>query len=451
MALASNGKFVLQSVNTSIAVYKPTGVIITGFPKTLKAFFGIPNPSPSGCDSHGPFLSDPRAAWDPNAKRWYVSVMQVEGAFGVGAGCTFNSSVWFAVSTTSNPTGSYFVYNLGIPTASTTNVGDYTQFGFDTQGLYWSFNMFNNAGSVYQTNVIIGIRKAELLVGGGFVGWFFNGLNVGGTAVDTIQPVESLGHKAGPQSEFFVNSFNMKFGGGNCSGGCSGLVVWAFSNIAFQGGNNPVLSGLVISSASYSLAPLADDPPTCNTCLETLDPRISATPMYQHGHIYAALATAINNGSIQPGILWFDIAAYLNPSTTGGCGLCTTINGSTALAQQGYYFYGGNRDAYFPTIAPDAEGNLFMGFEYSSGQDGFDPSQVYVSRRVTLPPGQMSDNGIFAFASTTPSVQFRQGDYTASSWTGFSNDQNWTAGEYSCSGGDWCTRIWRNTYGISQN
>ena len=92
-----------------------------------------------------------------------------------------------------------------------------------------------------------------------------------------------------------------------------------------------------------------------------------------------------------------------------------------------------------------------MGFEYSSGQDGINPSQVYVSRRVTLPPGQMSDNGIFAFASTTPSVQFRQGDYTASSWTGFGNDQNWTAGEYSCTGGDWCTRIWRNTYGIGQN
>src|SRR5207237_571463 len=51
MALAASPQFVVQGVNTSIAVYTPTGVIKPGFPKDLQAFLGVPNPSPSGCDS----------------------------------------------------------------------------------------------------------------------------------------------------------------------------------------------------------------------------------------------------------------------------------------------------------------------------------------------------------------------------------------------------------------
>lgn len=453
MGLAASKSYVVQLVNTSIAIYNTGGTLFTGFPKNLQTFFGVPNPSPAGCDSHGPFLSDPRAAYDPNSNRFYVTVMQIEGGFGVGTGCNPASTMWFAVSATSNPTGTWHVYSLGVPATNSSAFSDYTQFGFDTQGLYWSFNIFDPSGSTLINNVVIGIRKAQLLTGAAFSGWQFNGLNVGGTLVDTIQPVESLAHNAGPQGEIFVNSFNIKWSGGNCASGCSGLVVWDFSNIAFSGGSNPGLTGLVIGSNGYSLPPRADDPGTCTVCLETLDPRISATPAYQHGQVYAALDTAVNNGSGAnvPGILWFDINAYLNPGPAA-CPQCTTINGSTGMLQQGYYYYTGADDAYFPTIMPDSEGNLTMGFEYSGAGTGTDPSQAYVGRRVTLPPGTMSDLGLYAARSTTPSTQFRQGDYGASSFTGSSDDAVWSAGEYSCAAtGDWCTQIWRNNWTISSN
>ena len=452
-ALAASKSYVVQLVNTSIAIYSPSGTLFTGFPKNLQKFFGVPNPSPAGCDSHGPFLSDPRAAYDPNAQRFYVTVMQVEGGLGVGSGCTALSKVWFAVSATSNPTGTWHVYSLGIPATSSSAFSDYTQFGFDTQGLYWSFNVFDPTGTTLINNVVLGIRKAQLLSGAAFSDWFFTGLNVNGILVDTIQPVESLGHNAGPQGEIFVNSFNMDWGGGNCSSGCGSLVAWDFSNIAFSGGSNPGLSGVVIGSDGYSLPPFADDPGTCSACVETLDTRISATPAYQHGQVYAALDTAVNNGSGAnvPGILWFDISTYLNPGPAA-CPQCTTINSSTGMLQQGYFYYSGADDAYFPTLMPDSEGNLTMGFQYSGSGTGTDPSQAYVGRRVTLPPGTMSDLGLYAVRSTTPSIQFRQGDYGASSWTGTGDDAVWSAGEYSCAGtGDWCTEIWRNAWTISSN
>src|SRR5215469_1367303 len=135
-ALATSSKYEVQVVNTAINVWKK-GVVASGFPENLQTFFGVPNPSPAGCDSHGPFLSDPRAAYDPNANRFYVTIMQVEGGLGVGTGCTATSTVWFAVSETANPTGAWHVYSVPIPQASSTAFSNYTQFGFDTQGLYW--------------------------------------------------------------------------------------------------------------------------------------------------------------------------------------------------------------------------------------------------------------------------------------------------------------------------
>lgn len=451
-ALATSAKYEVQLVNTSIDVWKD-GVAAKGFPKNLQTFFGVPSPSPTGCDSHGPYLSYPRAAYDPNANRFYVTAMQIEGGLGIGTACTALSTVWFAVSETANPTGAWHVYSLAIPETSSTAFSDYTQFGFDTQGLYWSFNLFNSAGTALVNNVVIGIRKAELLTGAAFNGYFFTGLNEGGKLVDTINPVESLARNAGPQGEILVDSYNINFGGGSCSSGCSGLVVWDFSNIAFSGSSEPSLTGATIASDSYTLPPMADDPPSCSACIETLDTRISATPIYQHGQVYAALDTAVNNGSGKnvPGILWFNLTAYLNPGTTT-CPECTTMNGSTSVLQQGYFFFSGAADAYFPTLIPDDEGNLMMGFEFSSSSDDIDPSQAYAGRRVTLPPGSMSDGGIFAVKSTKASSQFRQGDYGASSWTGPGDDATWSTGEYTCATtGQWCTEIWRNIWTISSN
>src|SRR5215469_3558039 len=450
--LAASSSYEVQVVNTAIGIWK-NGTAVKGFPKSLQAFFAVPNPSPAGCDSRGPFLTGPRAAYDPNANRFYVTITQVEGGLGAGTGCTATSTVWYAVSATANPTGVWHIYSLAINGTSATAFSNYTQFGFDTQWLYWSFNLFNKAGTALVRNTVIGIRKAELLTGAPPIGYFFSGLNVGGKLLDTINPVESLARNAGPQGEFFVDSYNINFGGGNCSGSCSGLVVWDFSNIAQSSNTIPSLTGATIGSDSYMLPPMADNPPACSACLETLDTRISATPIYQHGQIYAGIDTAVNNGSGKnvPGILWFDVSAYLNPGTAT-CHECTTINGATNVVQQGYFFYSGAADAFFPTLIPDAEGNLMMGFEFSSSADGIDPSQAYAGRRVTLAPGTMSDGGIFAVKSTKASTQFRQGDYGASSWTGSASDSTWSTGEYSCPAtGDWCTEIWRNIWTIASN
>jgi len=140
MGIASDGVTAVQTVNTSIALYDAkTGALLAGYPKSLQAFAGVPAPSPAGCDStHGnqPFLSDPRAAWDPIKKRFYVAFLQVEGApaFGI-PNCAFLSKYWVAVSATSNPNGVWNVYaiNTANLVGPANNAADYTSLrGFQT-------------------------------------------------------------------------------------------------------------------------------------------------------------------------------------------------------------------------------------------------------------------------------------------------------------------------------
>ncbi len=78
--VAANGVYVLQVVNTSIAIYTATGSLVSGWPKTLETFMGVPAPQPAGCDSahnNHPFVSDPRAVWDPSSQHWYVAMLQI--------------------------------------------------------------------------------------------------------------------------------------------------------------------------------------------------------------------------------------------------------------------------------------------------------------------------------------------------------------------------------------
>jgi hypothetical protein len=132
-ALATSSSWVLQGVNTSFAVYNTTGTRQSGWPKQAKRFFGVPNPG--SCSPSGPFLSDPRAFYDPKDGRFWTAILEVEGAFGVNS-CPEKTFYWIAVSQTNNPNGVWNVYAFNMA-LSTTNVADYTEFGFDQTAIYF--------------------------------------------------------------------------------------------------------------------------------------------------------------------------------------------------------------------------------------------------------------------------------------------------------------------------
>jgi hypothetical protein len=438
MALAASPSWVFQGVNTSFSVYSTKGVKQSGWPKTAQKFFGVPNPGT--CDTHGPFLSDPRAFYDINDGRFWAATLQVEGAFGLNS-CTFQTKYWIAYSLTNSPSGKWCSYSFDM-SAGTTNAADYTQFGFDGQDVYFSGNMFDQSGSIYNYAEAYSFTKpvkgstscARSLTSYGFT----NLTTPDGVLADTVQPVmaETTSNNT-PRGGLFISSYNINSGGGECSSVCNGVVVWAFANPGTPGVS---LSEYETSTTNYELAPNADEP-GCSYCIETLDTRISATPVYRNGLITFALETGANNGAqVVPSIFWGQVTPSLDDT-----GHLTNLS----VSQSGYLTYGGDGSASFGALMPDLENNLFMVFDYMDSSSN--PEVTYVARRSTLQPGTFHDNGIVLRQGDAPTIDSRWGDFEAASYDGLATDNVWFAGQYSTSNGDWSTYIGSDHFCTSCN
>src|SRR5262249_645704 len=144
-----------------------------GFPKSLQNFFGVPAPTPAGCDAahaNQPFLSDPRAFYDPVKKRFWVAALQVENAFGLSPGCTFPSRYWVAASGSSDPTGVWHVYAINTANiVGSPSAADYTQMGFNQEAVFIGGNQFNQPGTAYNGAWTLAIPK-KVAESGGAIG-----------------------------------------------------------------------------------------------------------------------------------------------------------------------------------------------------------------------------------------------------------------------------------------
>ncbi len=427
-ALAASPNWVLEGVNTSFAVYSPTGALQAGWPKNAQNFFGVPNP-PNNCATV-PYLIDVRAFYDPNDGRFWAAILQDENALGsFGDNCPFQALYWIAVSQSSNPNGAWNVYSFDMSNGTTNGV-DFTEFGFDAQAVYLTGNMFNQSGSTFQYAEVFAVSKALMESGASVTAHGFFNLQLNGVPVDSVQPVETEAHSySGPNVGLFINSLNYKFGNTSCSSGCQGLVVWALANPT---STSPSITSAFLTTTTYTLAPYADEP-GCTHCIDTDETQILGTPIYHNGLISFALNTGVNNGTqVVPGIFWGQVSPVLNEDTA-------TIT-SASVWQSGYFDYSGDTAACYGALMPDNDGNLFMVFNRTSSS--INPEVDYVSRRVTFSAGLFHDAGAtLRVGDARFSAANLWGDFNATSYDGPSTDNVWFAGEYSSASGDWSTYI----------
>jgi len=423
MSIATSTQWVFQSINTSMAVYTTSGAIQPGWPKNSVQFFNIPS-LPNNCDPAGPFTSDPRAAYDPNTGRFWAAELQVEGGLGIAPNCPFLSGYWIAVSQTSDPNGSWNVYFFDMALGNP-NAADYTQFGFDAKNIYFSGNMFPiSTGNFYAQ--IMGANKTRMENGKSVTAYGFRNLvsPLDGSVVDTVQPVETEALSNGvPPVGLFINATN-----GNCSTStCSGMTIWGIHN---PGTANESLNAVFVPTTSYAMPPNADQP-TCIQCIETIDMRITATPVYHDGLITFAIDTSVaNNSNVDvPGIFWGEVEPQIvNQFLIGG-----------SVYQSGYFAFRGDQAASFGALMPDNNGNLIMVYDTMSST--LNPSIAYASRRATYSLGQFHDAGRFLKVGDAPTLDTRWGDYEATSYDGPSFDHIWFASQYSGVNQDWFTQI----------
>jgi hypothetical protein len=427
MAVAASPNWVFQGVNTAFAVFDTHGNMQPGYPVFFGDFFGVPDPG--ACAGDIPFMSDPRAIYDPNDNRFIAAALEVEGAFGVND-CPFKTLYWIAVSRTSDPRGAWNVYAFDM-SLGTTNGADFTMIGLDDKGVYFSANMFNQEGTAYEYAEIFGASKAKMEAGQPVVAHGFFNLTVSGPGgslqVDTVQPAlteDRRGH--GPGAEFFVDTFNGPIdpvSGHTCTSdadSCRGLAVWAFRNVT---SNNPSLTfAYVGNTKAYSFAPPADQT-TCTECIDSSDLRISATPVEKDGNLYAAWETGVNNGTqVVPGIVWSQLAVGTHDHSV-----------FASQTRGGYYNFSGDNAVIYPALMPDAAGHLFMVFDRTS-------SAVNPEVRLTLrlgsnflSPGLLIKAGEAPYRATRCGVDIpvcRWGDYSATSYDGFSTNNVYFAGQY---------------------
>ncbi|HEU5329252.1 MAG TPA: hypothetical protein VFU78_14235 [Thermomicrobiales bacterium] len=435
MGIAANGAGqVMQSVNTSLAYFNITGTVQSGWPKTAQAFFGVGNPG--ACDPNGPFMSDPRSWYDPYKNRWGQAELQVEGAFGFNA-CPFSTLYWIAISNTSNPNGTWTVFAInmafgGDPTAA----ADFTQFGFDAEGIFVSANMFNNAGTAYDYAEVAGCNYPALTACNGF--WNLSVTGPGGTVlIDTVNPsVVPMNAGNGPRGELFASSFNSPdpFGNDCVTAACHGVSLWSWVN---PGGPNNALNGQFVDTQNYTEPPAASQP-ACLGCIDGGDLRFGGTPFYHAGSLYVAHATGWTNGAAQHvvAIQWFRFRVTQN--TSGA------ITGATD-AEDNYLAAGGNThlSLTYPVMAADLDGDIIMGYDYM-GSANF-PSINVTSKRVSDPDGTWSGGlGHVVVAGTVNTGDSRWGDYEAMSYNAPYQDNIWFASEYpNPTTGDWNTKVMR--------
>ena len=425
MALATSSKYVLQGVNTSYALYSTKGDLVAG-PVNAQDFFGVPDPAPFGCDPTGPFMSDPRAFYDPNSGLFWVALLQVEGSLGVAPSCHFLSAYWIA--NLDPVSGIMHVYRFDMA-LGTTNAADYTEFGFNATTVTFTGNMVNKAGTSYQAEAQFA-DKAAMQAGDPVTPVAFTKLNVFGLPVDDVQPVETQTSVASdPGVQYLVNSFNAYgdlYGDDCLNTACHGFVVWAYNPAS------KTLSGTLVESASYIVPPNADQP-ACTQCVETIDTRITGTPVYSIGAgvplITFGLGTALFNGTeTVAGIFW----GQISPTLSGGA-----IT-SASIFQFGRLVFAGDQASSFPALMQDKNGTVFMVFDTMSST--LNPSIMVTKRGKNDPKGTFRTPTMLKQGENL-TFDSRWGDFEATSYTGATTNHVWVASQYSGINGDWATFI----------
>jgi hypothetical protein len=432
MGLAVGPKQVLQAVNACVKVYKKTGALVVG-PISLNSFFGLPS---------GDFTFDPRATYDWVSGRFIVVATTID--------TNNNAFIDVAASTTGNAAGTYYTYHLFKRTDG--GFWDFPTLGQNwtrdkfTGGIYTCMNNFDSNNAFVDARCLF-LPKIPIYHGQGFTFNFVFGFYAG-VYLDTIQPVNVAEKGEKPRAEFAINSFNINSGGGQCSSGCNGLVVWAFANTLVQSGSpGPVVSGLVISTpSSYNLSANADNDGFCTNCIETLDTRISGMIHYSANSMYAELDTG--NGGTSAALVE-GVRAFLNDNGDGHCtgtflNACPTLSGATVFREFCYDCGAGHTaGAYMGDVALTEENNWTMVANFSNGSSS--PGTFLTSGRVTFLG--LHDGGYFIAQNNNSYTQGRWGDYTAAA-PDFAGPLPavWGSGMYLPSSNAWGTVIGSNAY-----
>lgn len=406
--------------NLSFAIYDKSGTLLFGpvANNTLWAGFG------GDCQTDN--SGDPIVVHDQIADRWILTQFTASGP-------TYFNCI--AVSTTSDPTGSYFRYAVD----TGTNFPDYPKYGVWSDGYYISTREFAGAG--FAGVGAYALNRAELISGDPtptiisfLVPPGVTPYNVG----DGLLPADLDGSTLPPTGspEYFVGSMD---NGGPYSAPQDALTLWKFTtNWTTPAASTFVLANTIPIAAYDTVYPCS---PTSRACLPQPGTTVKIDILsyrqrptwrlaYRNFGTHESLVTnqSVEAVTNRAGIRWWEIRS---PNT------------SPVIFQEGTY----SPDAthrWMGSIAMDQAGNMALGYSASNSSSVF-PSLWYTGRLAGDPLGTMpqGEGVIHNGTGSQTSSGNRWGDYTSMNVDPVDDCTFWYINEYypTTSVSGWVLRI----------
>ena len=364
------------------------------------------------CNQLGGF-SDPIVQYDRMADRWIVGEVALPlfpGLFGQFAQC-------FAVSTTSDPTGSYYMWAYGFGT----DIPDYPKISVWPDAYYVTFNIFHSSGPFVGPEACAWNRSAMLQ---GVHAPAFVCFTLNGAFYASLLPSDLDGPTPPPAGSpnFFMN----------IDPSSSALNMWSF-HVNFANPQSSTFTGPVsVPGVAPFVSPCIDIPecipqPGTPQKLDALADRLMYRLAYRnfgdHASIVANHTVLTPNGNT--GVRWYEVR---NPGP------------APTLFQQGT-FAPDSENRWMGSIAMDKAGNIGVG--YSVASDLTYPSIRITGREVGDTPGELQTETFAVVGSGSQTAYDRWGDYSAMRIDPSNDCTFWYTQEYQASTADvaWNTRI----------
>jgi hypothetical protein len=232
--------YIMETVNSAVRVYNDAGAPLTPV-LSLNEFYGFPSAFTRPAGPFGPFTFDISCHYDPDSDRWFHLAVDLDQDPATGD-FTGKNYLDLAVSTSSDPTGSWTVYRIpGINDGSEGTpdhdcdggpcFADFPHLGMDKYGLYITTNEFPLFADGFIGAQIYAISKKQLVAGAPSISVFlFNTADdpvrpgePGFTVWPALSPAKQFAGEGGG-TEYFVSS-NAVFDDANADS--EELILWA--------------------------------------------------------------------------------------------------------------------------------------------------------------------------------------------------------------------------------
>ena len=397
----------VQTTNLDFAVFTKTGALRYGPAKinTLWSGFG------GGCQANND--GDPIVLYDQLAGRWLISQFSVT---------TLPYLQCVAISTTSDPTGTYnrYSYNYG-----NVDFPDYPKIGIWPDAYYATYNIFAN-GASFSGAEACAWDRAKMLTGAVATQQCFKTSSLYGGLLPSSLDGSTVPPAGSPNYLLALDTSTT-------------LVSWKFhvdwttpASSTFTGPTSLTVPSYASSCASAARGACVPQAGSGASRLESLADRLMYRLAYRNFGDHEALVVnhSIDVGSgstLHAGVRWYE----LRPS-----------GGALTLFQQGTYAPDNNW-RWMGSIAMDKSGNMGLGYSVSSST--INPQIHFTGRLASDAAGTMTqgENVVINGGGSQNNGLARWGDYSSMAIDPVDDCTFWYTNEYLKTTGsfNWSTRI----------